>query len=126
MSRFAYHPSRRPPIPSCPLTIFDRTRTRSVSTDPAYLDTAADVTVVPLDLIRQLVVAPVGQAGARGLGKARGLLDVYEVVIAIPNVSPVLALVIGHPDEPTVLLGRTILNLFRITFDGPNQTAEFH
>jgi hypothetical protein len=32
----------------------------------------------------------------------------------------------AHPDEDHVLLGRDILNQFRVTFDGPAKEVEFH
>jgi predicted aspartyl protease len=126
MTRFPYHTSRRPPIPAVTPTLRSRDGLHSVPAVPAYLDTAADITVVPLHLVRQLGITPVGQAGVRGLGEAQVSVDVYEIDIEIPHISIVSVLVIAHPDEPAVLIGRDILNLFRVTFDGPNQTVEFH
>jgi len=51
---------------------------------------------------------------------------VYRVRLIIPNVGAFTLPVLGHSTEPIVLIGRDILNQFRITFDGPNQVAEFH
>ncbi len=62
----------------------------------------------------------------RGLGEAPSHRDLYAIGIELPGVAAISTRVIGDPDEPVVLIGRDVPNLFRITFDGPNRTTEFH
>lgn len=126
MTSFPYLRSKRPAIPGLAVTLHSPDGAVMIPGVPAYLDTAADRTVVPLRLLHQLGVTPVMQAVVRGLGEKPATLDIYSVDVEIPRVAVISVKVIGHPDEPTVLIGRNILNLFRVTFDGPNLTAEFH
>jgi len=100
--------------------------TITISPVSAHLDTRADMTVVPLTYLQQLAVAPVRQLLAKGFGGTTYTLDVCQIRLLISNVSAVVLDVLGHSDEPYVLIGRDILNAFRITFDGPNQVTEFH
>lgn len=53
-------------------------------------------------------------------------MDVYAIDIEIPGLAIISTRAAGHPNEPFVLIGREILNLFRVTFDGPNNVVEFH
>jgi hypothetical protein len=92
----------------------------------AHLDTAADRSVVPLALAQQLGLQPTGHVRASGFGGTSAIVPVCRVAIDITGVGQVDVDVIVHPAEPFVLIGRDILQLFRVTFDGPNQVVEFH
>jgi hypothetical protein len=76
--------------------------------------------------LQQLGLTPLRQITARGLGSVTQLVDVYEVDIEIPGVAIISTKAIAHPDEPFTLIGRDLLNLFRVTLDGPNNIVEFH
>lgn len=125
-ARFPYSPARTPPIPAVVLTLSSPDGARSIPAVSAHIDTAADMTVVPLALVQQLAVISLGRVTGRGLGGAAQVMDVYEVMVEIPGVAVVTVGVVAHPNERFVLPGRDVLNLFRVTFDGPNQVAEFH
>jgi hypothetical protein len=124
-ARFPYSPARTPPIPAVVLTLSSPDGSRSVPAVSAHIDTAADVTLVPLTLTQQLALSPLGQLTARGLGGAAHVMDVYEVVAEIPGVAVLTIRAVSHPNERFMLLGRDVLQLFRVTFDGPNQVVEF-
>jgi hypothetical protein len=51
-------------------------------------------------------------------------MPVYLVSLAILNLPPTEFPVVGHPDEPWILLGRDVLNLYRLVLDGPKLTLE--
>jgi hypothetical protein len=125
-ARFPYSPAKRLPVPAVILDLSDPSGTVTIPAVSAHLDTGADQTVVPLALIRRLGVQPVGRAVAKGYGGLTAIVDVFEVSLLIPNLGIYPIQVLGHSAEPYVLVGRDILNLFRITFDGPNQVTEFH
>jgi hypothetical protein len=125
-ARFPYSPYRYPPVPAVIVTIRSPDGTQAIPEVSAHLDTAADRTLVPLDLIRRLGLSPRPPLFARGLGSAPVQLDVYDIDIEITGVVIVSTSAITHANEPYVLVGRDLLNLFRVTFDGPNQVVEFH
>ncbi len=125
-ARFPYSPAKIPPVPAVILDLCDPSGGGVISPVSAHLDTAADWSVVPLPLIRQLGVVPIGKVQGKGFGGVYATCDVYRDRFVIASVGDFTLRVVGHSDETFVLLGRDILNQFRITFDGPNQVAEFH
>jgi hypothetical protein len=124
--RFPYSPARTPPIPAVVLDLATPDGSRAVPDVSAHLDTAADRTVVPLALVHQLGLQPDRQLTAQGFGGAAYTLGVYRVRLAIAGLASVLVEALGHGNEPFVLVGRDVLNYWKVTFDGPNQVVEFH
>jgi hypothetical protein len=125
-ARFPYSPARVPPVPAVVITLLSPDGSASIPAVSAHLDSAADLTVVPLPLIQRLGLQPLGQVTGRGLGSVGQRLDLYPVSFEIPGVAVLTITAASHPHEPFVLIGRDVLNLFRVTFDGPNQVVEFH
>lgn len=126
MTTVAYSKAKVPPIPAVALVLQTPDGSRTAPGLLGYLDTAADCTVIPLDVLHQLGLAPIRQVAAHGFGAAPIRLDVYEVRLQIAGVIDFIVNAIGHSAEPYVLVGRDVLNQLRITFDGPNSVTEFH
>jgi hypothetical protein len=82
--------------------------------------------VVPLGLVGQLGLVPAWQVTAHGFAGGTHRLDVYQVRLDLPGIAPLLVSAIAHGDEKYVLIGRDVLNQFRVTFDGPVGVTEFH
>jgi hypothetical protein len=125
-ARFRYSAARHPPIPAVTLDLVSEDGSRAIHGLEGQLDTAADVTVVPLPLLARLGVTPVRHVPAHGFGGAAYTLGMYRVRLRIPNVGDLSLEVLGHSAEDAVLVGRDVLNRYRVTFDGPNLVAEFH
>jgi predicted aspartyl protease len=87
---------------------------------PAQLDTAADLTIIPSRLVEELGLLQVNEVPILGVGGRFDILPAFLVLIEIRGTSPRLVKVLSSPEEPYVLLGRDVLNHFRITLDGPN------
>lgn len=125
MIRFNYTRQLDPPAPfvfvslSCPLP------TRSVHDLPAQVDPAADRTVIPGGLVDILGLRPLETLEFAGLGGRILVLSTYRVELAIRALSPLQVVVAAQDDEPYVLLGRDVLNRYRILFDGPGLALEF-
>jgi hypothetical protein len=126
MTQFPYSAAHQPPIPTVRVTLHAPDGSTMIPSVLAVLDTAASGSLFPLALLRQMGLAPVHRAVVRGVGHAPTTLDLYDVEIEIPGVVLTTARVVGHPTDPYILIGRDILNQFRITFDGPRQMTEFH
>ncbi|HJZ57528.1 MAG TPA: aspartyl protease family protein [Gemmataceae bacterium] len=126
-ARFSYSVGIRfPSIPAVTVTLRAPDGSRAVPGVQAHIDTAADRTVVPLQLVQQLGLQPVRQTVAHGLGTTPHPVGVYILDVEIPGIAVISTRVVSLPNEHFVLLGREILNLLRITLDGPNQVVEFH
>lgn len=66
--RFPYSPTKNPPIPAVVVTLWSPDGLRSIDSVSAYLDTAADRSVVPLSLVQRLGLQPRGRVVGLGLG----------------------------------------------------------
>jgi hypothetical protein len=125
-ARFLYSSARTPPIPAVTFALLTPDGLRSVPGVEGHFDTAADATVIPLRLVGHLGLLPAWQVTAHGFAGGTYRLDVYRVRLDLPGLAPLLVGAIAHGDEKYVLIGRDILNQFRVTFDGPAGATEFH
>jgi hypothetical protein len=124
--RFPYSPAKTPPVPAVVLSLASPDGSRVEPDVSAHLDTAADQTVVPLPILTRLGLQPFHTVTAYGFGGTPHPVGLYQVRLEIPGVVNLVLNALGHPNEPFVLVGRDVLNLFRVTLDGPNQVVEFH
>jgi predicted aspartyl protease len=91
---------------------------------PAQIDTAADLSVIPAQLVEELQLVPLDAVSALGFGGHLVTLLTFLVEIQIRELDPVTVKVLASPDEPHVLLGRDVLNRFTILLDGPKLILE--
>ena len=124
MIRFFYNTQKRPAAPFVFLTIRHPHNGLEIQNVPAQVDTGADRTVLPLDLASALGLDQIDAIPIAGFGGKAEEMPVYEVSVAIRTFPFQLARAIAHADEPWILLGRDVLNGYRIVFDGPNLALE--
>lgn len=86
---------------------------------PAQIDTAADRTVVPLARLQALGLEPIDEVKVGGFGGHEQKVFVYAVSLAVQTFAPRTLAVFAHAREPWVLLGRDVLNSYRLLLDGP-------
>ena len=91
---------------------------------PAQIDTAADRTVLPDHVVQALGLAQMGRIAVGGLGGGVQYLPTYAVRVAIHLFPTQTVKVVASSGEPWVLLGRDILNAYRLQLDGPQLTFE--
>jgi hypothetical protein len=108
-----------PPAPFAVLTIETLDGAVSIPNQPAQLDMAADWTVLPQSIVNQLGVAATGTVDLMGFGGVPAQYPVFQIKLALPTFSPIVLEVTAHGNEPWILLGRDVLNLYKITLDGP-------
>jgi len=124
MSRYRYNQQVSPPAPFVHVSIRAVAENSAVSECPAQLDTAADLTVIPSRLADELHLDQLSELSILGVGAHLTTLPTFLVQIQIRDLPSRVVEVLATPDEPYVLLGRDILNQFRIMLDGPNLVLE--
>jgi len=90
----------------------------------AQLDTGADRTVIPGEFLEQLELARSGATYVVGYAGHELEAPIYDLRLTVAGFDAVAVEVLVRSDEPWVLLGRDVLNRYRIVLDGPNQTLE--
>ncbi|MFL5340264.1 MAG: hypothetical protein ACJ8F7_08935 [Gemmataceae bacterium] len=121
---YRYAVQCKPPAPFVAVSLSTSDGTVVVRDLPAQIDTAADRTIVPSAVIETLQLSPSRQSPFEGLGGALTRLSLFELLIAVQPLAFGSVEVAARPDEQYVLLGRDVLNQYRIVLDGPRSMLE--
>lgn len=90
---------------------------------PAKLDTAADISCIPTDLIDEFGLLPARTIPVEGYDGVREVVYAYTVILEVAAVRFRHLEVVAIPEE-YALLGRDVLNHFYVQLNGPDLT--FH
>ena len=122
---YPYQGSITPPAPFVAVTFAHPDNDSRVEGVPAQVDTGAFKTVVPGRVVNSLNLVRLREMEAEGLSGAVVTLATFIVRLSITGTSDSHTLeVLASDDEPFVLLGRDVLNRYRVVLDGPNQRLE--
>ena len=124
MITYNYNQQFSPPAPLVYVTVHSPDGKHHVEEFPAQIDPAADRTVIPLRLAEALALIPLGELPFGGLGGTIVRAKTYHVRIGIRGMPAIPLNAAAHHEEALVLLGRDVLNHYRILLDGPNLKAE--
>jgi hypothetical protein len=119
MVRYRYNQQVQPPAPFAYATLFDVDERNSIGEVPAQLDIGAYRSVVPAAFIQRLGLVQIRQIAVEGLGARTLLLPTFVVKIQLRQLPTQTLEVYGCEGEPHVLLGRDVLNHYRVLLDGP-------
>ncbi len=121
--RYNYNRQVSPPAPFAHVLVRCRDTGAEVDLLPALIDTGADRTIVPTRVVDTLGLARLGLVSIQGVG---GSVEAYSflVEIVVRGMEPVEVSAVEIPDEPFVLVGRDVLNRFRMVLDGPAAILE--
>ena len=86
----------------------------------ALLDSGADITVIPSRVVTSLELRETGSVTAVGFSGTQVEIDVFSVSIRVPGKEPTYARVVPW-DGDYALMGRDLINSWRVTLDGPAQ-----
>ena len=115
---YAYDTTFTPPAPALGVLINSVQGTGQAYQATAQLDTGADVSGVPIALLARLKVEPHQSVEVQDFDEVRKEARTYLVQLELDRFRfrrlEVVAL-----DAPHVLLGRDVLNNFRLMLDGP-------
>ncbi len=125
MATFKYHyAAASPPAPSVLLNVSRPDGSRSVSNLAAIADTVADVTVLPLAKIAELGLIQFDDEIILAFDGTSQTLPTYYVRLQVRDFPPVELAMVGSDDVLDAVLGRDVLNRYKIILDGPRQTLE--
>jgi predicted aspartyl protease len=103
---------------SCPQT------GNRVTDIPAQIDSGADRTVLPDQVVQELGLVEDGRLLFLGFAAEVVELPIFLIEVHIHDLAPVTVRAALGEHEPYILLGRDVLNLHRILLDGPQLTLE--
>jgi hypothetical protein len=93
---------------------------------PAQLDSAADITVVPAGWVERLGLIPFGALQVAGFGGVAITARTFLTRLNFRGQEQVVLKIVSSAEESHILLGRDILNRYRILLDGPGGFLEIH
>jgi len=124
MIRYAFLAQRDPPAPFVNVVLRDPVNGAELRDVPAQLDCAADRTILPEAVVKSLSLPQVGTIKLGGLGGVTYTLPTYAVQLGLHDMPINLFKFAAHVEETWVLLGRDVLNSYRILLDGPELALE--
>jgi hypothetical protein len=124
MIRYRYADQLNPPAPFIHVTLRCPATGSQVTDVAAQVDSAADRTVLPALIVTALGLVEDGRLLFQGFAGQVVELPIFLVEIKIHDWQPILTrAVVGHA-ESHVLLGRDVLNAYRLLLDGPQLALE--
>jgi hypothetical protein len=123
MIRFRYSEIHDPPAPFVNVTVTCPTRLVR-TTCPAQLDTGADCTVLPRSIVEELELLEDGYWTIQGFVEEQSDIPLFTVDLGIQALPPVRCRVVLGANEKYVLLGRDVINAYRMILDGPKQVLD--
>jgi predicted aspartyl protease len=122
--RYRYQEALDPPAPFLHVTLVHPTTGDALPGVPAQVDTGADRTVLPPRLVEALNLPHMGERPVGELGGEVGRLPLYGERLGLHDLPTRFQLVFACEGEPWVLLGRDVLNQYRVLLDGPGAVVE--
>ena len=120
MRLYSYDSRYSPPAPILPVQVSSPVSSSSVTLDP-LVDTGADMTVVPLSMVRNLGLPRLYFTRSRGFGGAIEHDPVFSAVVTVESLDSQPIRTVSWEEE-YVLLGRDVLSHWQVHLDGPGQT----
>jgi len=123
MSLTGYTASYFPPAPILDVVLVAQPQGNRSDSIAGVVDTGADASIVPIDLLRQIGARYVTEQRVRSFfGEAR-TVRTYLVDVVIDGITLPALEVVGDAVDET-LIGRDVLNRLRLILDGPRQKIE--
>ena len=122
--RYNYNRQVSPPAPFVHVTIAAPGENSSLQDLPAQVDCAADRSVIPWRVVESLRLPQLDELSALGFDGHLLSVPTFLVELTIRSQEPMTVEVFGSRGEPFVLLGRDVLNHFKVLLDGPQLVLE--
>jgi predicted aspartyl protease len=96
----------------------------AIGPETALVDSGADGTLVPVDLLEQIGAVSIATARLRWLWGESQPVNIYIVQLEIGSYIFPKVRVAGVPTDIDFILGRDVLNWMVLTLNGPARAAE--
>lgn len=113
-----------PPAPILPIEIAAPGRARTSHAVMALIDSGADATLLPIDVLEEIGARAVGYATLIGISDRPHLVEVHIVNIVIGPHTLYAVRVLAMPTGSDSIVGRDVLNHLTITLNGPAGATE--
>lgn len=120
----SYNSTFDPPAPFVTIQVSPINQKEYGSTVDCLLDTGADLSLIPLRLVTELNLYPEDAIIVEGFDGKRQELQLFAVDMLVEGIHLVSSEVVAYPTNHAIL-GRDVLNYFRLLLDGPAQLLEF-
>lgn len=121
---YTYDEVYDPPAPVLEISIYPPRSPSHELRLSVMIDTGADVSTLPLRVLKRIGAEYLETAVLRGMAGGRATVDLYRVAVRVgPHTVPAVR-VAGVASTTDAVLGRDVLNHLKITLDGPAQTIE--
>jgi predicted aspartyl protease len=117
-----YNKSYTPPFPTLPIVLGEGSS--RVGPLPALIDSGADATLVPIDLLKRIGVGEGEEVTIRSHFGERQSALLFLVPLAIEGTNLVGLYVVGDEMTDEIILGRNVLNKLALFLDGPTQQTD--
>lgn len=124
VSTFDYDQSYSPSAPTIPITVDGNNPNHETITALAFVDSGADGTMIPIDLLEAVGAEYVNQIWLRGTAGGRQRLDTYSVTIHVETESAYGINAVATPVGSEPLIGRDVLNQLILTLNGIAEVTE--
>jgi hypothetical protein len=124
MTRYTYSQLGHHPAPFVQVSLSGPNGGTELADLPAQLDSGADRTVIPWKVVEGLGLIQLDEITVGALNMTLAVLPTFLVRLTIRQQTPILVEVAGGKNEPWVLLGRDVLNRYRVVLDGPRLALE--
>lgn len=122
--RYNYNRQLTPPAPFVHVRAAAPASESAVEEIAAQLDSAADRSVIPWVVVESLQLPQLDELPALGFGGHLIWVPTFLVQLTVRSLAPITVEAFASREEPYMLLGRDVLNHFRVVLDGPNLVLE--
>jgi hypothetical protein len=112
--RYRYQSQVQPPAPFVAITLLNPITGAEQVGVPAQIDTAADRSLLPETIVESLRLPRIGDLPVIGVGGVSVTMPTFPVRVQLHDLAPQMVEVVASPGEEWVLLGRDLINAFRI------------
>mgnify|MGYP001179609951 CR=1 FL=1 len=120
----AYARSYYPPAPMIEIWLAAPERAFALGPLRAFIDTGADGSLIPAQMLKQLGVDLFDVKRLRSQWGESRSVETYLVDVGVGSLRLPLVEMVSDDASDEVLLGRNLLNLLHLALDGPKQVVE--
>ncbi len=121
---YRYSRSYFPPAPIVEVTFVSVAENLRVGPLPAFVDSGADGTIVPVEYLNHIRAPSTVEMSIRSQWGERHRVLMYLVDVQIGDMTMPGIEVVGDETSNEIVLGRDVLNRLRVLLNGPEETTE--